>query len=117
MPEPQAVLAPLTRAAFVLVVTVDPGEDNAARVRSFAADLPGLVRSVGFRDLDAGLSCVAGFGSDVWPRLFSTPHRRSCIRSGRWPGTGTEHRRHRATWCCTSAPAVRTCASSSRPRR
>ena len=73
MPEPQAVLAPLTRAAFVLVVTVDPGEDNAARVRSFAADLPGLVRSVGFRDLDAGLSCVAGFGSDVWPRLFRTP--------------------------------------------
>ena len=73
MPEPQAVLAPLTRAAFVLVVTVDPGEDNAARVRSFAADLPGLVRSVGFRDLDAGLSCVAGFGSDVWPRLFSAP--------------------------------------------
>ena len=73
MPEPQAVLAPLTRAAFVLVVTVDAGEDNAARVRSFAADLPGLVRSVGFRDLDAGLSCVAGFGSDVWPRLFSTP--------------------------------------------
>ena len=73
MPEPQAVLAPLTRAAFVLVVTVDPGEDNAARVRSFAADLPGLVRSVGFRDVDAGLSCVVGFGSDVWPRLFSTP--------------------------------------------
>ena len=31
------------------------------------------MRSVGFRDLDAGLSCVAGFGSDVWPRLFSTP--------------------------------------------
>ena len=73
MPEPQAVLAPLTRAALVLVVTVDPGEDNAARVRSFAADLSGLVRSVGFRDLDAGLSCVAGFGSDVWPRLFSSP--------------------------------------------
>jgi len=73
MPEPQAVLAPLTRAALILVVTVDPGEDNAARVRSFAADLPGLVRSVGFRDLDAGLSCVAGFGADVWPGLFRTP--------------------------------------------
>jgi putative iron-dependent peroxidase len=72
MPEPQAVLAPLTRAALVLVVTVDPGEDNAARVRSFAADLPGLVRSVGFRDLEAGLSCVLGFGAAVWPRLFDS---------------------------------------------
>jgi putative iron-dependent peroxidase len=28
---------------------------------------------VEFRDLEAGLSCVVGFGSDAWDRLFSQP--------------------------------------------
>ena len=38
-----------------------------------SADLASLVRAVGFRDLDASLSCVMAFGSDVWDRLFGEP--------------------------------------------
>ncbi|GAA3066069.1 Dyp-type peroxidase [Pseudonocardia yunnanensis] len=70
MTEPQAVLAPLSRSAVFLVVTVNPDQASRTRVREFCADLPGLVRTVGFRDLDAGLSCVVGFGARVWPDLF-----------------------------------------------
>ncbi|MBV8797422.1 MAG: Dyp-type peroxidase, partial [Hyphomicrobiales bacterium] len=69
----QPVSAPLTRAAIFLVVTINPGEDNAAAVRSFCADFAGLVRAVEFRDLEAGLSCVLGIGSEAWDRLFGEP--------------------------------------------
>ena len=70
-PIPQPVAAPLTRAAIFLVVTVKPGADNAATVRSFCADLSGLLRAVGFRDIEGSLSCVMGIGSEAWDRLFT----------------------------------------------
>jgi putative iron-dependent peroxidase len=66
----QAVAAPLTRAAIFLIATLNPGSNNRAALRSFCGDLAALVRSVEFRDLEGGLSCVVGFGSDVWDRLF-----------------------------------------------
>src|ERR1700719_813171 len=69
----QAVDAPLTRAAIFLVATVNPGFGNRAVLRSFCADLSALVRAVEFRDLEGGLSCVVGFGSDAWDRLFGPP--------------------------------------------
>jgi putative iron-dependent peroxidase len=69
----QAVAAPLTRAAIFLVVALKPGSDNVATLRSFCGDVAKLVRAVEFRDLEAGLSCVMGFGSEVWDRLFGTP--------------------------------------------
>jgi putative iron-dependent peroxidase len=69
----QAVSAPLTRAAIFLVATLNPGTDNRATMRSFCADLAALVRAVEFRDLEGGLSCVMGFGSDAWDRLFGAP--------------------------------------------
>jgi putative iron-dependent peroxidase len=69
----QAVAAPLTRAAIFLVVAIKPGADNVATVRSFCGDVAKLVRAVEFRDLEAGLSCVMGFGSEAWDRLFGTP--------------------------------------------
>src|SRR5215469_15559355 len=83
----QPVSAPLTRAAIFLVVTVNPGSDNQAAVRSFCADLPGLIRAVEFRDLEARLSCVMGIGSDAWDKLFGDPrpaelHPFREIRSG-----------------------------------
>jgi len=83
----QPVSAPLTRAAIFLVVTVNPGSENRAAVRSFCGDLAALVRAVEFRDLEAGLSCVMGFGSDAWDRLFGPPrpaelHRFREIRAG-----------------------------------
>ncbi len=73
MAVPQPVSAPLTRAAIFLVVTIKPGPDNRAAVRKFCADLPALIRAVEFRDLEAGLSCVMGIGSDAWDRLFADP--------------------------------------------
>jgi putative iron-dependent peroxidase len=73
MAVPQPVSAPLTRAAIFLVLTINPGSDNRVAVRSFCADLPALVRAVGFRELEAGLSCVMGIGSDAWDGLFGDP--------------------------------------------
>jgi putative iron-dependent peroxidase len=68
----QAVAAPLSRAAIFLVATLNPGSESRATLRSFCGDLAALVRAVEFRDLEAGLSCVVGFGSDAWDRLFGT---------------------------------------------
>ena len=73
LPLPQAVLAPLTRAAIFLVVTVNPEPESYATLRSFCGDLAGLVRAVEFRDLEAGLTCMTAFGSDAWDRLFGNP--------------------------------------------
>lgn len=70
---PQPVTAPLTRSAIFLVVTINPGPDHRSTVRSFCADLPALFRSVEFRNLEAGLTCVMGIGSEAWDRLFGHP--------------------------------------------
>src|SRR6201996_2334262 len=85
--DPQAVFAPLTRAAIFLVVSIRPGRESVEAVRAFCGDLAGLIRAVEFRDLEAGLSCVAGFGSDAWDQLFGSPrptelHPFQEIRSG-----------------------------------
>ena len=69
----QAVSAPLTRAAIFLVATLQSGSDDRTTLRSFCSDLAGLVRAVEFRDLEGGLSCVMGIGSDAWDRLFGSP--------------------------------------------
>lgn len=69
-PTPQPVVARLTRAAIFLVLTINPGRENETSVRSMCADLGGLLRAVGFRDLEGRLSCVMAFGSDAWDRLF-----------------------------------------------
>jgi putative iron-dependent peroxidase len=63
----------LTRAAIFLVVTVNPGSAARAAVRAFCGDLAGLHRAVGFRDLEANLSCVMGIGSEAWDSLFGQP--------------------------------------------
>jgi len=69
----QPVPAALTRAAIFLVVTVNPGDDNAAKVRSLCADLATLLRAIGFREPAKNLSCIMGFGSAAWDRLFGEP--------------------------------------------
>jgi putative iron-dependent peroxidase len=69
----QPVAASLTRAAMFLVVTINDGPEHEDTVRGLCADLSGLLRSVGFRDLDSRLSCVMAFGSDAWDRLFGAP--------------------------------------------
>ncbi len=69
----QPVMATLTRSAIFLVVTINPGSDAEATVRGLCADLSGLLRAVGFRDLQGNLSCVMAFGSQAWDRLFDGP--------------------------------------------
>src|SRR5271155_2379927 len=69
----QPVAAPLTRAAIFLVATLNPGTDSRATLRSLCGDLAALLRAVEFRDLEGGLSCVVGFGSGAWDRLFGPP--------------------------------------------
>jgi porphyrinogen peroxidase len=84
---PQPVLAPLTRAAIFLVVSVKPQPESYATVRSLCGDLPGIFRAVDFRRIEAALSCVVGFGSDAWDQIFGKPRPRELhpfreIRSG-----------------------------------
>jgi putative iron-dependent peroxidase len=83
----QPVSAPLTRAAIFLVVTINPGDENRRTVLSLCGDLGILLRAVGFREPEGILSCVMGFGSDAWNRLFGVPrpvelHPFREIRSG-----------------------------------
>ena len=70
----QLVSSPLTKAAIFLVLTINPGDENRASVLSLCADLSALLRAVGFRALEGSLSCIMGFGSDAWDRLFGSPH-------------------------------------------
>ena len=86
-PVPQPVLAPLTSSAIFLVASIKPDDENYRTVRSFCADLPGIFRAVDFRRIEGELSCVAGFGSDAWDKLFGKPrpaqlHPFREIRSG-----------------------------------
>ena len=86
----QPVAAPLTRAAMFLIVAVKPGPDSRSIVRSLCADLAALFRAVEFRDLEAGLSCVVGFGSDAWDQLFGAP-RPTELHPFREIRAGTRH--------------------------
>jgi putative iron-dependent peroxidase len=70
---PQPVVAPPTPAVMSLVVTMNEGPACDAAVRALCGDLAGLLRAVGFRDLEGRLSCIMAFGSDAWDRLFGAP--------------------------------------------
>ncbi len=67
--EPQSVDAPLSRVAVFLVVTINPGAEAMTQARAVISDIGGLVRTVGFRDLDGHLSCNVGISSMAWDRL------------------------------------------------
>jgi putative iron-dependent peroxidase len=70
-PEPQPVIVPLRTAAIFLVLTVNPGGEQA--MRDLLPDLAGLQRSVGFRLPEGELAPVVSIGSDAWDRLFAGP--------------------------------------------
>src|SRR5579872_1594742 len=83
----QPVLAPLTGAAIFLVACIKPDRDSQAAIRSLCSDLAGIFRAVESRELEAGLTCVAGFGSEACENLFGQPrpaelHPFREIRSG-----------------------------------
>lgn len=70
--EPQSVNAPLSTSAIFLVVTINDGQAAADHARATIADLGGLVRAVGFRDLGGKLSCNVGIGRQAWDRFGQT---------------------------------------------
>jgi porphyrinogen peroxidase len=67
--EPQSIIAPLSRAAIFLVLSVGTTPDAVRKVRGVIADIGGLVRTVGFRDLQGRLSCNVAIGSAAWDRF------------------------------------------------
>ncbi len=71
-PVSKSVASRPTRATIFIVATVNPGAEAEETVRGLCADLSSL-RSVGFRNLNGQLSCIMGFGSDAWDRLFGAP--------------------------------------------
>jgi putative iron-dependent peroxidase len=89
-PVPQPVLAPLTSAAIFLVVCIKPDRQSYGDVRALCADLPGIFRAVEFRRVEGELSCVAGFGSDAWDKLFGKP-RPAELRPFREIRSGERH--------------------------
>ena len=89
-PVTQPVAAPLTGAAIFLVVTVRPGPASDAAVRALCGDLGGLLRAVGFRDLDGKLTCVVGFGAQLWDRLAG-PERPAGLHPFREIRAGDRH--------------------------
>jgi putative iron-dependent peroxidase len=67
----QSIDAPLSRAAVFLVVTVASDQTALAKVFATLDGLDDLIKTVGFRDLSARLSCIVGIGRDLWDRLNS----------------------------------------------
>ncbi|MGJ0388374.1 Dyp-type peroxidase [Microbacterium sp. CGR1] len=67
--ESQKVDAPLTSSATFLVLEVGPGTDAAGTARDVISGIDDIVKNVGFRDLDAELSCTVGIASSLWSRL------------------------------------------------
>ena len=65
----QSVDAPLSRFAVFLVVTVGPSESALTQVREVVSEIDDLIKTVGFRELAARLSCIVGIGSALWDRL------------------------------------------------
>jgi putative iron-dependent peroxidase len=71
--EAQHVDAPLTSSATFLVLEI--GSDPAAvdTVRDVLSSIDDIIKNVGFRDLDALLSCTVGIGARVWSDLTHRP--------------------------------------------
>jgi putative iron-dependent peroxidase len=65
----QSIDAPLSRAAVFLVVTLASEPAALTKVCSALDGLDDLVKTVGFRDLSARLSCIVGIGCGLWDRL------------------------------------------------
>jgi porphyrinogen peroxidase len=87
----QKITAQKSRAAIFLVLTVNSRSSDAATVIALSSNLAGLVRSVGLRDPETGLTCVLGFGADAWDRLFGKAARPSELHPFREFHADTRH--------------------------
>ena len=70
---PQQVDSPLTRSAIFLVLTITDRDDAVEAVKGVIGGIEDLVKTVGFRDLPAQLSCTVGIGAGVWSQLTGMP--------------------------------------------
>jgi putative iron-dependent peroxidase len=66
MSHTQAIVAPLTKHATFVVLTVNPGSEDT--VKGVLGDVSDLVKNVSFRDASAALSVTVGIGSKVWDK-------------------------------------------------
>jgi porphyrinogen peroxidase len=89
-PNPQAVSVQVKRSAIFIVVTLNPDAASRDTVRAWCGDVAALVRAVGKRQPDGGLSCVCAFGSDAWDALFGAP-RPAALHPFREFGSGDRH--------------------------
>ena len=73
----QTIEATLSQFATFLVLKIGPTDDDLATARDTISGIDDLLKTVGFRDLSARLSCVVGIGSDAWTRLSpdARPHQ------------------------------------------
>ncbi len=65
----QSIGAPLSRAAVFLTLTVAEGDEALQAVCDALDGLDDLIKTVGFRDLNGRLSCIAAIGSVFWDRF------------------------------------------------
>jgi len=86
----QSIEAPLSRSAIFLVVEVAAGDAALAAVCAALDGLDDLIKTVGFRDLEGRLSCIAAIGSALWDRL--DPARRPAELKPFSPVEGPAHR-------------------------
>jgi putative iron-dependent peroxidase len=70
----QTIEATLSQFATFLVLRIGESDEDLATARDTISGIDDLLKTVGFRDLSAHLSCVVGIGSDAWNRL--SPDRR-----------------------------------------
>ena len=87
----QSIDAPLSSAAVFLTLVVAKGDDAMQAVCDVLEGLDDLIKTVGFRDLNGRLSCIAAIGSVLWDR-FQAKERPTELR----PFTPIEGAVHKA---------------------
>ena len=111
--EPQSIITPLSRAAVFLVLCIGNTPEAVQRVRSVIADIGGLVRAVGFRDLQGRLSCNVAIGSAAWDRLGQSRRPAQLRPFAEIRGPCTSPWRRRGICCSTSGQIAPTCVLKS----
>lgn len=71
--EPQYIDTPLTSAAAFLVLTIKPGDEAMAAVRSVVGSTADLIKDIRIRANSGTFTANVGIGHRVWPALTGKP--------------------------------------------